>query len=675
MTLAYRQQLRWANAARLAAEGVSRFPQSAEWPLARRMIEGGAALEAGDSFAALRAYLEARQLAPDDTYLQSEVSGILVRLGAPFAAGQQAARRDPGIEARQAAALVNQATAVSASDPTHRFDRTDAALARLESLVAESRAVSPPDDGLITRLRGDRVVALRDRERWLDVVGEVTALRHEARPIAAYIRHAEADALLALRRPAEARAAYEAVLADEPQSRTARVGLFFALLEEERVSDALELVDGMAAEGGPTMDRGVSPVPEPNADWLDAQVLAATARYYVGAPREAWRRLSPLVDGAPGLSFLRSAKAQIASARGWPRLADDETHIAVSLKSPDRSTEIALAETAFARKRYDEARRRSATLVSLIPDDQGVERLRRSIRAHDAPELRLDSDTRSEYGDATESPGSGYDVRSALLAPPIGERYRLKAAYDFSQASPVEGIVRRTRYGAGVEADWPDASIDATFWINRGTLDRAGGRLAGRWEPGDHFQVEGSGSRYSADTPLRATYYGISADDAAARLSYAWDSASIASASVRRLWFSDGNERIEASGFLAARVLERPGLSIELRPELWWTANTRIDAPYFNPPRSTSADMIATTRHLLWRRYEQSLRQELRLAAGATAQQNFSTLWTGSASYEQILQLTTELSVSYGAGYARRIYDGTPVEDLRVWINLGHRFQ
>ena len=91
-----------------------------------------------------------------------------------------------------------------------------------------------------------------------------------------------------------------------------------------------------------------------------------------------------------------------------------------------------------------------------------MERLRRSIRAHDAPELRLDSQSRTEYGDATESPGSGYDVRSALLAPPIAERWRLKAAYDFSQASPVEGIVRRTRYGAGVEADWPDASLDAT---------------------------------------------------------------------------------------------------------------------------------------------------------------------------------------------------------------------
>ena len=606
--------------------------------------------------------------------LRREVSGILVQVGAPFAAGLHAAGRDPGIEARQAAALVNQATAIPALDPVHRFDRIDAALARLESLLAEARAASPPDDGLVVRLRGDRVVALRDRERWLDVVGEVAALRQEGRPIPPYIRQAEADALLALRRPDEARAAYEEVLAAEPQSRSARVGLFFALLEDERVSDALALADAMAAEGGPKTWRGVSPVPADNGDWLDAQALAAIARYYVGEYREAWRRLQPLVDGAPALSFLRSAKAEIANARGWPRLADEETHIAAVLTAPERSTEIALADAALARKRYDEARQRTSSLVSLFPDDQAVERLRRSVRAHDAPELRLDSQSRSEHGDAADRPGSGYDVRSALLAPPIAERWRLKAAYEFSQASPVEGVIRRTRYGAGVETDWPDASLDATVWINRGTLDRTGGRVAGTWEIGDHLQLAGEGERYSADTPLRATYYGISADGGAVRVSYAWDSATIASAVLRRSWFTDGNDRIEASGFLTARVVERAGLSIELRPELWWGANTRLDAPYFNPHRSASADVSAVARHLLWRRYERSLHQELRLTAGAFAQEANPTRWTGSASYEHILKLTRESALYYGLGYARRVYDGLPVEDLRVWINLGHRF-
>ncbi len=675
MTRAYRDQQRWADAAGLAGEGGRRFPDSAEWPLAARLAEAGAAVEAGDSYAALRAYLAARLLAPDDDRLRREVSGILVQIGAPFAAGLHVTGRDPGIEARQAAALVNQATAIPALDAEHRFDRTDAALSVLESLLVEARAASPMDDGLVVRLRGDRVVALRDRERWLDVVGEVAALRHEGRPILVYIREAEADALLALRRPDEARAAYQDVLSAEPRSRSARVGLFFALLEGEHLSDALALADAMAAESGPKMWRGASPVPSPNPDWLDDQAFAVLARYYVGEYDEAWRRLQPLVDGAPALSFLRSAKSEIANARGWPRLADEEAHIAAELTHVDRSTEIALVDAALSRKRYDEAAERTSALVSLFPGDQAVERLRQSVRAHDAPELRIESDSRTEHGDAADRPGSGYDVRSALLAPPIAERWRLKAAYEFSQASPVEGVIVRTRYGAGVETDWPDASLDATAWINRGTLDRLGGRVAGTWEIGDHLQVAGEGQLYSGDTPLRATYYGISANDGAVRVTYAWDSATIASASLRRSWFTDGNDRLEASGFFTSRVVERPSLTVELRPELWWGTNTRLDAPYFNPLRSASATLGAAARHLLWRRYERSLHQELRVAAGAFAQEANPTRWTGSVSYEQILKLTTESSLYYGLGYGRNVYDGQPVQDLRVWINVGHRFR
>jgi biofilm PGA synthesis protein PgaA len=672
---AYRDQQRWADAAGVAAEGRARFPGSAEWPLATKLVEGGIALQDGDRFGALRAYFAARQLAPNDTGLQSEISGILVGLGAPFTAGLHAAGRDPGIEAREAAALVNQATRIPALTPAQRFDRTDAALARLDSLLATARTASSQDDALVRRLRSDRVVALRDRERWLEVVNEVTALRNEGMPIPPYVRQAEADTLLALRRPAEARTAYQEVLGVDARSITARVGLFYALLEDEHVSAALALADVMAAEGGPKTWRGVSPIPAANWDWLDAQVLAANARYYVGEHREAWRRLQPLVAGAPALSFLRLTKAEIANARGWPRLADEETHIAAVLTFPDRPTEIALAEVALARKRYEEARQRTSSLVSLFPGDQAVERVRRSLHARNVPELRLDSQFRTERGDSVDSPGSGYDVRSALLAPPIAERWRFKAAYEFSQARPVEGVVQRSRYGAGVETDWPDASLDATAWINRGTLDRPGARVAGTWEIGDHLQVSGEGERYSADTPLRATYYGISSDGGAARVSYAWDAATITSAALRRSWFSDGNDRVEVSGFLAARVVERPGLAVELRPELWWGSNTRLDAPYFNPRRSASADVTAATRHLLWRWYERSLNQELRLTAGTFAQEANPLRWTGSVSYEHILQLTTDSALYYGLGYSHRVYDARPVEDVRVWINLGHRFQ
>jgi biofilm PGA synthesis protein PgaA len=666
MVRAYRTERRWAEAGALAAQGTRRFPANPQWPLAGWMVRGDEAVASGDAFVALGAYLNAAQLAPGDAEIAREVSGILVRMGAPFGAAMQARTRDLGIEAAQATALV---TAAEVGDPTQRFAKTDEAIARIDALLADAAAATPPDSGLLLRLRRDRVIGLRDRGRWAATVEAVAALRQDGHAIPPYVRQAEADALLALRRPEDAATAYDEVLAADSSLRGARVGLFFALLEQEDISGALTLVDAMAAEGGPK--RGTSA----NWEWFDAQLLAAMARYYAGQPRQAWRRLQPLVEGAPALAFLRGAKAQIAAARGWPRLADEESHISATLAPPDRSTEVALTEAALSRKRFDEAESRSAALVTLYPEDQAVERLRKSVRAHDAVELRVESDTRSEHGSAADSPGSGYDVRTSLFSSPLFERWRLKAGYEYSEASPVEGVIRRSRYGVGAEAQWPDATLEATAWMNTGTLDRAGGQVAATWEISDHVQVSAGGERYSAATPLRATFYGISADGGSGEVAYAWDASTAVAASFRRLWFTDGNDRVEASTHLVARVIERPTLTVDVRPELWWGSNTRLDAPYFNPRRSTSADAGAAARHLLWRRYERSLYQEFRLSAGAFAQEGFPTRWTASAGYEQALRVTSDSTLYYGVGWARRVYDGEPVGDLRFYVNLGHRFE
>jgi biofilm PGA synthesis protein PgaA len=665
MLRAYRTQRRWVEAGALAAQGTRRFPADPQWAVAGWMARGDEAIASGDQFAALGAYLHAAQLAPGDAGIAREVSGILVRLGAPFGAGLHVQTRDLGIEAGQAAALV---TAAEVGDPAQRFAKTDEAIARIDALLADAAAATPPDAGLLLRLRRDRVIALRDRGHWAATAEGVAALRKDGNAIPPYVRHAEADALLALRRPEDAATAYGEVLAADPSLRSARVGLFFARLEQEDIHGALALVDAMAAEGGPK--RGTSA----NWEWLDAQLLAAVARYYAGQPREAWHRLQPLVEGAPALGFLRSAKAQIAAARGWPRLADEESHIATTLAPPDRATEIELAEAALSRKRFDEAESRTVALVTVYPEDQGVERLRQEMRANDAVELRVESETRSEHGSAADSPGSGYDVRTSLFSPPFLERWRLKAGYEFSQATPVEGVIRRARYGAGVEAQWPDATLEATAWMNTGTLDRAGGQVAASWQFGDHVQVSGDGERYAAETPLRATFYGISADAGSGEIAYSWDSTTAVAASVRRLWFTDGNDRIEASTHFVARLVERPDLTVDVRPELWWGSNTRPDAPYFNPKQSTSADMGVAARHLLWRRYERSLYQEFRLSAGAFVQEAYPTHWTGSVGYEQALRFTNDSTLHYGVGWARRVYDGEPVGDLRFYVNLGHRF-
>ncbi len=176
------------------------------------------------------------------------MAGVLNEIGGPYGAGSLLPEPvPPVIQANQAGMLVRWGNQVTPRDPRRRFEGTDAALKRLNQLLVEARAKDPPDTALITRLRYDRVVALRQREYWGEAAAEVQKLREDGEVIPPYVREAEADALLALRHPTEARMGYEEVLQVDPQLREAHIGRFFAFVEEENFDEAFAEIDTLAA--------------------------------------------------------------------------------------------------------------------------------------------------------------------------------------------------------------------------------------------------------------------------------------------------------------------------------------------------------------------------------------------------------------------------------------------
>ena len=228
---AYRDQKRFAEAEQWAREGQRRFPIDSTWPkllglvLADRkraseaiallkpwaatqpydpeiwLALGYAALLSGDRFEILRDYGQALRLQPRNQEAAHAMAAVLLELGAPFAAGALLPETPLGIQVRQAGELVRWGGHVVPRDPRLRFEGTDAALERLEALLEKARSARKPDAGLIVRLRRDRVVALRQRERWADAVAETQELRADGDQIPPYVREAEADSLLALRHP------------------------------------------------------------------------------------------------------------------------------------------------------------------------------------------------------------------------------------------------------------------------------------------------------------------------------------------------------------------------------------------------------------------------------------------------------------------------------------------
>src|SRR3954451_4908730 len=225
--------------------------------------------------------------------------------------------------------MVRWGTDTRPPDPAHRFDATDAAIARLQTLLA-GLPPAPDEAAMRRRLRLDRVVALRDRVRMQDVVDEGDALRAES-PLPSYADEAYADALLYLRRPEEARVAYERVLAASPKDVNARYGLFYSSDEAEDFTTAYAAIDGLVNDEPIWRSYSGDPTRHANVDRGYAEVTAAQGRFYGNELAESWSRITRIADAAPANAYARLTLYQMSKARGWPRRATEEGEIARSL--------------------------------------------------------------------------------------------------------------------------------------------------------------------------------------------------------------------------------------------------------------------------------------------------------------------------------------------------------
>ena len=676
---------RSAEAVALMSRQIARQPDDAEhWVAlgnaARAAAEAASKSVAGpsagvpDLFMALRAYLQAGRLRPGHADAAAGAASVLSRLGAPYGAAAQLQAVPLALRVDQAGRQLRWATQLDAPSPARRFEAVDAALAGIDLLLAEVEATPGADPALAVALRRDRVVALRQRERWAETLAAVAALRADGIAVPAFVRQAEADALLALRQPEAARIAYDEVLAADPGQREATVGRFFAEVESEDFRTAFATIDALAASEPEARQLPRDPVPRPNPEWLDARILAASARSWADMQAEAWERMTPLADGAPALGYLRSAQSAVAAARGWPRRADEQIHIAASLAPEDRGIQVGLADSAMRRQRWPEARERVAALQAVSPEDASVQRAARDLAAHDRAELETGIVLRSETGDAQYAPGSGIDAYLRLYSPPLAELWRLMVAAERMTAAPPEGDAVRNRYGIGAQYRGPDVRLDATAWANEGTLQQGGFALAGAWTPDDHVWLGAEAQRFAADTPLRALLYGITANAVGASGSYTWNESASASVALRALDFSDGNRRRSIVVGGAWRMMAEPQLKIDLRPGLYASTNSLDGAPYFNPSRDRQVSLAVEADHLTWRRYERSFSQHLVATLGSYWQQGYGAGVVGGLRYAQVWRHDPLTELRYGVEVHRALYDGVAERDVLLFATLNHRF-
>lgn len=703
---AYRAMRRFAEAERMARTALQKHPADADWTAflalvltdldraaeAQTVLQELLARDPGnaqawrarayaattlrDPFAALRAYGEANRLQPGNTETERALADILQTLGAPFAAGTSGGgvTAPLAIRVRQAASRVRWGATIISVKEAERFAGTDAAITNLDALITEATAATPSDTRLLRILQFDRTVALRNRERWTESLALIDALLSAGGAIPNYVRLAQADALLAMRRPEEARRAYQDVIDADPQERNARIGRFYAEVEAEDFAAAFATVDALAAEGGPRRNTPWRSSPEPNGDWLEAQILAANARNYADMNAEAWSKIELLADNAPALGYLRAARGAIAAARGWPRLAEQEIYIAASLAPEDRGTGVALADSDLRRRDLPSARRSTSSLIARFPNDQAVLRLARDLALFDKAEFRFDVTSRREYGSASAAPGGGSETAGRVYSPPLAERWRAVAAADDATAVPVEGWIDRKRRGAGIEYAGPDLTLEAIAWQNRGTLSRNSIGLTGAWNTNDHWTVYAGAQTFAASTPLRALFYGITSNATDLGVQYRWHESRSVAGAVQMSKFSDGNQRQNQTVTFSQRIVDQPHFDLTLRPAYYASRNSRLGAPYFNPAKDQALTLALDATHVIARFYERSWTQQLIVSAGNYAQQGYASAPVGSLRYEQRHQFDPSIELRYGIETGRQVYDGVPERTLSGFFGINKRF-
>ncbi|MDM0034209.1 poly-beta-1,6 N-acetyl-D-glucosamine export porin PgaA [Variovorax sp. J22P271] len=655
---------------------------------ARVLLERGRALlRAGDRYAALGAIAQARRLQPDNAEVAQALADVLVELGAPSAAAQVLGdRADPGVRSRVAGQRLRWAIELPppSPDPRRRFDPVDAALAGLDELLMEARTATPPDPGLVTRLQRDRAVALRHRERWQEAVDQVSALRAAGDSPPAYVLQADADALLALRRPAQARSAYEEALRRLPPSqqadddvawRSLMMGRAYAESESEDFGAAFGTVDALLAAAGPPWRRaGERQTPRENDAWLEAKAFDAAIHSYADMPAAAWTRIEPLERGAPALPWLRAQASDIAAQQGWPRRAEDGIDSAAALAPEDFGLRVQQVDSDTRRHRLLRADERLAPLLEQGADLPRVQQVRRELDAAIGPSVRFALGGRHADNQALQGPGNGGEASLQVESSTFAGVWRLIGLADSSSDSLEEGRAKRHRFGGGAQALWPDWRLDALAWSQTGSLNTSGGSLAAQWQPTDHWTFLADAAKHSPDAPLRADFHGITADAVRGGLRYAWNESTEAGLKAQFMDFSDGNRREQVTIDGALSLLDRPHLDVLLKPRLEWQRNSLAVTPYFNPKESWLPSIEAQVQHVMWRVYERVLLQRLRLTVGMFDQRAFGARTVGGAAYEQTWRHDPWTELTWGIEWASNVYNGQRERTLNGYLKLEHRF-
>jgi biofilm PGA synthesis protein PgaA len=664
-----------AEATRVLQDAQARFGDS----VALLLAQAYAAETRGDYFDALALYQSA--LERDPANREAQRGGILMaaRVHASVRALELAAVNPEILRADERAALEADATAArirwgaihAARNPgPERFAETDAALQATDPLArvgTDGRPLSAPERALLF----DRIVALKDRFRMADAVALYERLLALGLTVPAYARLAVAEALLYLERPERAGELYRGVLAEQPESFDAALGLFYALVETERHAEAAEAIDRLVARTPRLLYAGDPLMERPNPQYQTAAAARSMAPAYADLLQQAEAETAALVLQAPFSMPLRENAASVAILRGWPRRGEEELQWVLAAEPDNGIADAQRVSPLLEMHDFREAERALGHGLRTAAEDKRVRVAEDRWAVHNLRELYVDATVGRSSGGAPTGTHD-YTIDAWLYSTPIAYDWRAFAHAHLAGARFPEGPVDWRRFGAGVEHRRRDLLLTAE--LSAGAGDGAAVALGARWWANDRLSVFGSAQTESTAVPLQARRSGIGGRGAELAATYRVHESRTFAAGVRALDFSDGNLRTGASLAWSERLVTGPVYKLDLLLAADASRNSREDAPYFNPSSDFTPSLTLANDWLTWRRYARSFRQRLSLTLGSYRQSGFGAGGVWGVQYEHVWEVDRRLYLRYGLGRDAHPYDGARTTRDYALLTLGWRF-
>jgi biofilm PGA synthesis protein PgaA len=247
-----------------------------------------------------------------------------------------------------------------------------------------------------------------------------------------------------------------------------------------------------------------------------------------------------------------------------------------------------------------------------------LQRLEDILRTHDAPSIRITSQTTWAVNDKKEATdvrpsrsNRDWKIDAYAYSIPIAEDYRLFGHAFASDARFDSFSGRRERYGLGVEREVETLALSFEAHADRRPGHTAGVSLGGNYTPNDEWSLRGFFDTNTTDIALRASLADIQAKQFSLSLNRRYPAFRALNLSANYYRYTDGNERTAVSGAWHERWISEPRHKLDMDVSLYASRNTVADAPYFNPSRDASADATLTGEWLTWRDYAKSFKQRM----------------------------------------------------------------